>query len=123
MNINIITKILDKRLPEDIIREISKYFIKKIRKDDIRFEVINSYIIYKKLYTTQQIYYNGKFHYNLLHFGGSRKSYFLLYNFPDLFLEYTFCIDDRISAIRFWMEDNKCEVPIDGYWIEKTKFN
>ena len=123
MNLNIIIKILCEKLPEDIIREISKYFIQKIPKDDIRFEVMEYFLYYRKLYVTQGFYSDGKFRYNLFQFGGSQKRYFLLRSFPDWFLEYNFCIDDRISSIRFWNKDNKCEVPSAGYWVKnQTKY-
>ena len=119
MNLNIITKILVETLPEDIIRVISTYFIQKIPKNDIRYKRLDN-ILYKRNFTTRTVYYSERnFHYKIYRFQGIKTGFFILRNFPTLFLEYIFSIDDRSSGIRFWIEDNKCEVCEDGYWIEK----
>jgi hypothetical protein len=116
MQINTLNNILFLTFPEDIIREISSYFIKKIPTDDQRCIFIEKYLVYKQRYLTQEFYPDGEFHYNLFQFEVSVKRYFLLRCFPEWFIEYHFCIDDRISSIRFWIKDNKCEVPVDGRW-------
>jgi len=116
MNMNIITKILDKRIPKNIIREILSYFTLK---DTVLFERMEYLISNRYLYLRSEFYPDGEFRYNLFQPQGSINRYFLLIHFPELFLEYHFCIDNRISSIRFWIKDNKCEVPVDGYWVEK----
>jgi hypothetical protein len=116
MQINTLNKILFLTFPEDIICEIASYFIKKIPKDDTRCSMIEKYLVYKQRYLTQEFYPDGEFRYNLFQYQGSPKRYFLLCFFPEWFIEYHFCIDYRISSIRFWIKDNKCEVPVDGRW-------
>ena len=122
MKINIITKILGKSLPYDIIREISTYFIQKISKQDERYGIIEYFLYKKKLYLSQGFYPDGEFCYNLVCFNDTLKKYLLLRVFPKLFIEYHFCIDNRISSIRFWIIDNKCQIAIDDYWVEKNDF-
>jgi hypothetical protein len=116
MQINTLNNILFLTFPEDIIGVISSYLIKKIPKHDTRCSIIEKYLIYKQRYLRQEFYLDGEFHYNLFQFEVSLKRYFLLRSFPTLFIEYHCCIDDRISSIRFWIKDNKCEVPVDGRW-------
>ena len=117
MNISIITKILGEILPEDIIREISSYFIQKISKNDIRYRCLNNFMLFRISYTRDGYYSDGEFRYKLFYPPGKR--FFCLKILPRNFIEYHFCIDNRISSIRFWIKDNKCEVPLDGLWIEK----
>ena len=119
MNVKIISKIVGEILTYDIIRIISSYFIQKIPKDDIILRRID-YFLYKRNFDiTKGFYPDGEFCYNLFQPQCNIKRYFLLKVFPKLFIEYYFCIDNRISSIRFWFKDNKCEVPLDGLWIEK----
>jgi hypothetical protein len=121
MNTDIITKILGEKVPDDIIRVISTYFIQKIPKDDIRFVSLNSFLYYKNLQTKTVNYSSVSklLLYKIYTFQGIKNGYFVLRNFPDWYIEYNFSIYDRINAIRFWIKDNKCEVPVDGYWVEK----
>jgi hypothetical protein len=121
MNIHIITKILGEKVPDDIIRVISTYFIQKIPKDDIRVRSLNSFLYYKNFQTRTVYYYSDckLLLYKIYILQGIKNGYFVLRNFPDCYIEYNFSIDDRTSAVRFWIKDNKCEVPVDGYWVEK----
>ena len=113
MDIIIITKILGNNLIEDIIREISTYFIQKI--NDSRLDYMEYTLFYKNPHFFTSVL-DGEFYYNLVKFNETR--YFLLRSFPKLFIEYHFCIDGRITSIRFWLKDNICEVPIDGVWVK-----
>ena len=119
MQINTLNNILFLTFPEDIIRTISSYFIKKIPKDDKRYRVIENYLINQLLYSTIGLYPDGEFRYKIFQILGIQKRYFLLEVLPTIFIDYHFCIDDRITSIRFWFKDNKCEVPVNGRWVKK----
>jgi hypothetical protein len=120
MNRNIITKILGVTLPDDIIYEISSYFIQKISKNDIRYSVIERFIYYNYFYETQGFYSDGIFRYKLFVHPIKKGVYFLLHSLPKLFIEYQYCINNSINLIRFWISDNKCEVLVDERWVVKT---
>ena len=123
MNINIITKILFLTFPEDIIRMVSSYFIQKISKKDTRCLCIERLLYERRLFVTEGLYSDGQFRYKLFYNNLEMNyRYFLLQIVPDLFIEYTFCIDNRIDSIRFWLKEDKCEVAVDGYWIVKNNF-
>lgn len=118
MDINIITKILYSKIPEDIIREITSYFIQKISKKDSRCLCIERLLYNRSISVTEGFYSDGMFRYKL--FAPEPKTinkYFLLQIVPTLFIEYTFCYENSINSIRFWIKEDKCEVAIDGYWV------
>ena len=123
MNINIITKILFLKFPEKIIHLIASYFIQKISKKDIRCLCIERLLYERRLFVTEGLYSDGMFRYKLFYNNLEMNyRYFLLQIVPNLFIEYTFCSDNRINAIRFWLKEDKCEVVVDGYWIVKNNF-
>jgi len=119
MNFHLIDKVLGKLFPEDILRSISSYFIQKLLKDEMRCLNIQRLLCYRRLYVIQGFHPDLEFRYNLVCFRGSLQKYLIVHVFPKLFIEYHFCIGDRISSIRFWIPTNRIEIPVDGYWVEQ----
>jgi hypothetical protein len=120
MDITTINKILCLTFPEDVIREISSYFIKKIPKKDERFDHLDFFLHTRKYYQNEQFYDDGLF---MRHVFQSRKN--LIYQFsimPKMFIEYTVGnVKTKVkNNIRFWFEDGRCEEYdiINNYWIK-----
>jgi hypothetical protein len=66
------------------------------------------------------LYSDGKIRYNLFHPLGS-DIYFCMQCLPSLFIEYTFgnFRSKEQKNIRFFINDEKCQEYIDGYWVIK----
>jgi hypothetical protein len=109
MEYSTINKILFLTFPEDIIREISYYFIKKIQKKDERSEYLDFFLHTRKYYQNEQFYNDGLF---MRHVFQSKKN--LIYQFsimPKMFIEYTVGnVKTKVkNNIRFWIEDGRCQ--------------
>jgi hypothetical protein len=121
MDITIMNKILWHIFPEDIIREISSYFIFKILKTDKRIIYFEDFLSRRNSCLYGGVYSDGKFRYQLFHPPGSHL-YFCMQSLPSMFIEYTFgnFRSKKQNNIRFFIEHGKCEEFIDGYWTIKT---
>ena len=133
MNINIINKILGVKLPDDIIRVIASYFIQKISKKDARSRCIEHLLNDRNYNYKEGFYSTGEFRYKIVFPKGRNKGiFFILQTVPELFIEYIFgifeyneissgtSIFERERAIRFWIKEDKCEIAVNGQWVEKV---
>lgn len=107
-------------LPEDIIREISSYFILKIPKIDKRIVLMENFIRRRNYRLEQGFYTDGEFCYKLFH-SYDRKFHFSMHCLPEKFITYIFgnFITEEQKHIRFWI-DGKCEEHINGSWTIKV---
>ena len=119
MDIDIMNKILW-NLPEDIIREISSYFIFKIPKTDRRIFFMENFLSRRYYRLEQGFYTDGEFRYKLFH-SYDLNIHFYIHCLPEKFITYIFgnFITEEQKHIRFWM-DGKCEEHINGSWTIKV---
>lgn len=106
--------------PEDIIREISCYFICKISKTDKRIVLMENFLARRNNRLEEGFFTDGQFRYKLFH-SYDRNIHFSMHCLPKTFICYIFgnFITEEQKHIRFWM-DGKCEEHINGSWAIKV---
>ena len=117
--INLCKKILYV-LPDDIIREITSYFILKIPKSDKRIIMLDYFLIKRNQQTEERFYSDGTFR---CHIFSDFHICFSIHYFPR-FIEYV-CMNfhsKQQTNIRFWMT-GKCEEYLDKWTISSFQFN
>ena len=110
----IINKILHV-LPDDMIREISSYFILKIPKSDRRMIMLDRFLMRRNQCIREGFYNDGMFrHHTFIGF----RFYFSIHCLPGMFVEYVTCDGNPRTKeqrnTRIWM-DGKIEDYI-GCW-------
>lgn len=91
--------------------------VTKISKMDTRCLCIGKFIHERSYHINEGFYSDGQFRYKIFsHYqynndGTAKYVFFLVQIVPNTFIEYTFSVDNRMNYIRFWITEDKCEVP------------
>ena len=101
--------------------------ITKISKMDTRCLYIGKFLYERSFYIREGFYSDGQFRYKIFsHYRRNTDSehakhiFFLVRILPKTFIEYIFSVDNRMNYIRFWITEDKCEVPVDDMWVVKS---
>ena len=108
MDLSLLNKILHV-LPDDMIWEVSSYFILEIPKSDKRMIMLNQFLKRRNQNSREGFYSDGKFRY---HYFTDFRFYFSIHCLPGQFLEYVVCDGNPRTKdqrnTRIWM-DGKVE--------------
>ena len=117
--------------------------ITKISKMDTRCLYIGKFLYERSFYISEGFYSDGQFRYKIFSrhrrntdgesegesesesegeskIGAAKCVFFLIKILPKTFIEYVFSVDNRMDYIRFWITEDKCEVPVDDIWVVKS---
>jgi hypothetical protein len=117
MDPNIINKILCNSFPEEIIREITSYFILKIPKTDKRITYLDLLVRERNSRIIEDFHNDG-----LSNTFVGLKIYISFCIWPKDFILYIFGNrkTKEQTYSRFWFQDGKHEERINGSWVVKT---
>ena len=93
--------------------------INKISKKDERYLRIERFLYIRQFSVSEGFYDDGEFRYKIFSSMPRKNTFFCLHILPRYFIEYIFGCENRQDSIRFWIKEDKCEVPVNGYWVVK----
>jgi len=94
--------------------------INKISKSDERCLQIERLLYTRQFSVSEGFYDDDMFRYKIFSSMPRKNIFFCLHIMPKYFIEYIFGCENRHNSIRFWITEDKCEVPVDGFWVVKT---
>ena len=93
--------------------------INKISKMDERCLQIERFLYIRQFSVSEGFFSDGEFRYKIFSSMPRKNIFFCLHILPTYFIEYIFGCENRQNSIRFWITEDKCEVPVDGFWVLK----